>query len=120
MSQGLKRDENHATGRSRRGFSTEINVVVNENGLPIRTTPTAGQARHLRAARRGASNPFDPSGMVRQSVDGRIRCSRNLDEHFILQPQAIRRIAAGFELTASMLPVPAGSGGGRVRSDGRR
>lgn len=39
--------EDHAIGRSRGGLSTKINAVVDENGLPVRLSLTAGQAHDL-------------------------------------------------------------------------
>ena len=40
----------HASGRSRGGLSTKINAVVDENGLPIRLSLSAGQASDKAAA----------------------------------------------------------------------
>lgn len=45
-----KRGEDHAIGRSRGGLSTKINVLVDENGLPVRLMLTAGQTHDLNAA----------------------------------------------------------------------
>ena len=47
---GARKGEDHAIRRSRGGLRTKINAVVNENGLPVRLMPTAGQAHDLRAA----------------------------------------------------------------------
>ena len=47
---GKKGGAEHAIGRSRGGLSTKINAVVDENGLPIRLSLSAGQASDKAAA----------------------------------------------------------------------
>ena len=125
-----KGGEDHAIGRSRGGLSTKINVLVDENGLPVRLMLTACQAHDLRAAPqlleglkcchvvtdRGydadallalirvsgakAHIPSTRQRVVHRSVDPRIYRQRNLVERFFCKLKHFRRVATRFDKLA--------------------
>lgn len=111
-------------------MSTKINAVVDENGLPVRLSLSAGQAHDLIAApaliaglksrhvvadrgydsdaflaliRSGGAKaqiPSTRSRNVQRSVNRRIYRQRNLVERFFCKLKQFRRIATRFEKLA--------------------
>ena len=111
-------------------MSTKINAVVDENGLPVRISLTAGQTHDLMAApaliaglnsrhvvadrgydsdafldliRAGGAKAHIPSTrsrLVQRSVNRRIYRQRNLVERFFNKLKHFRRVATRFEKLA--------------------